>query len=132
MIILTLMAALQISGPDVDVTALPDITVVSQPIDYRLRVQLAGADEASDLVVSADPGMFCGDPRFDETPGPFRQCWLRGHRNEPIVLTAQHTGEFGRDWSVVWTGCEPQPDGRSCSATLASEMEIGATFVRVS
>ena len=52
---------------------------------------------------------------------------VRG-RGEPILLTAQHEGVFGRDWTVEWSGCEPVDDGRSCSAAIAGSMQVGATF----
>lgn len=107
---------------------LPAISVRGNYLDYRLRVSLAGADTPSDLIVSADPGMNCGDPRFDRSPGPYRQCWLRGRRNTAILLTAQGDGVFGRDWTVDWTGCEPTADGRSCAVAIAGEMVVGATF----
>ena len=126
-LIFSLAVATQTHGPVIE-SELPEVTVVGQHMDYRLRVALAGADAASDLVVSADPGMHCGDARFDRTPGPYRQCWLRGRRGEPILLTAQHEGVFGRDWTVEWTGCQPVDDGRSCSAAIAGAMEVGATF----
>jgi hypothetical protein len=107
---------------------LPAITVRGYYMDYRLRVGLSGAEAATDLIVSADPGMNCGDARFDRTPGPYRQCWLRGRRNAPILLTAQRQGEFGRDWTVDWTGCEPLDAGRSCAVAIGGEMSVGATF----
>lgn len=129
MLALALSAALvgHIDDP-VAPTRVADVIVVGSYFDYRLRVNLAGADSASDLVVSADPAMNCGDQRFDTTPGPYRQCWLRGRRNTPIILTAQQTGVFGRDWTVDWIGCQPLDDGRSCTVAISGEMEVGATF----
>ncbi|WP_296819763.1 hypothetical protein [Brevundimonas sp.] len=112
------------------VTVVDGVEVIGDPMDYRLRVTLAGADRAGAMVLSSDPAMWCGDARFNNTPGPFRQCWLRGFRGEPIVLTAQNEGQFGRDWTVEWTGCQPLADGRSCSAEIAGEMQVGATFRR--
>lgn len=107
---------------------LPGVTVVGGHYDYLLRVDLSGTDAASDLVVSVDPAMNCGDERFSREPGPWRQCWLRGQRGSPILLTAQHDGVYGRDWTVEWSGCEPIDDGRSCSAAIAGTMQVGATF----
>lgn len=126
-LIFSLAVATQTHSPTVPVE-LPGVTVVGGYFDYLLRVDLRGTDAASDLVVSVDPAMNCGDARFDRTPGPYRQCWLRGRRGAPILLTAQHEGVFGRDWTVDWTGCEPVDDGRSCSAAIAGTMQVGATF----
>ena len=123
----SLAALTQTQGPTIPVE-LPGVTVRGGFSDYRLQVNLSGADDPSDLIVSLDPGMNCGDTRFERTPGPYRQCWLRGRRGEPILLTAQHEGVFGRDWTVDWTGCEPIGDGRSCSAAIAGTMQVGATF----
>lgn len=102
--------------------------VIAAGLDYRLRVEPVGADTASTMVLSQDPPMFCSDARFQSTPGPARQCWLRGRRGDPIVLTAQHDGVYGRDWAIDWTGCQPQGDGRSCAVDIAGEMRVGATF----
>lgn len=126
--LIALLLALQSFPPDPEITELPGVTVVARPLDFRLRVQVSGATAPADLVVSADPAMYCGDPQFNYSPGPHRQCWLRGRRGAPIVLTAQHDGEFGRDWTVAWTGCEPQADGRSCAVPISGEMEVGAAF----
>lgn len=125
--IVSLAALTQTQGPMIP-TELPGVTVTGGYFDYRLQVNLSGADAPSDLIVSLDPGMNCGDVRFERTPGPYRQCWLRGRRGEPILLTAQHEGVFGRDWTVEWTGCEPVDEGRSCSAAIAGTMQVGATF----
>lgn len=127
----TLLLASGQSDPS-GITVVDGVDVIGDAMDYRLGVTLAGADQATAMILSNDPPMWCGDARFNGTPGPFRQCWLRGHRGEPIVLTAQHDGQFGRDWTVDWTGCQPLADGRSCSAEIAGSMEVGATFRRLS
>lgn len=111
-------------------TVVAGVEIVGDPMDYRLRVTLSGADKPEALIRSSDPPMWCGDARFDRAPGPYRQCWLRGHRGAPIILTAQNQGEFGRDWAVDWSGCRPLDGGRSCSAEIAGEMQVAATFRR--
>ncbi|MBN8553718.1 MAG: hypothetical protein J0L52_12585 [Caulobacterales bacterium] len=129
MLLFLLSLALADSQPELPpADELPAITVRGQYIDYRLRVGLQGAEAATDLIVSADPAMNCGDVRFDRTPGPYRQCWLRGRRNASIRLLAHREGEFGRDWTVDWTGCEPRDGGRSCEVAISSEILVGATF----
>lgn len=122
------VAALSQPQVEVEPVELPGVTVVGGHYEYLLQVSLSGTDSADDMVVSGDPAMNCGDARFDRTPGPWRQCWLRGRRDLPVVLTAQSDGVYGRDWRVDWTGCEPIGDGRACSAPLAGEMQVGATF----
>lgn len=126
-LLFSLMAAGQAVGPTAP-TELPGVTVVGGEFEYLLRVELAGARAATDLVVSTDPAMNCGAAGFEVTPGPWRQCWLRGERGAPILLTAQRQGVYGRDWAVDWTGCEPVDDGRSCTAAIAGTMHVGATF----
>lgn len=128
MIALVLSSLLAAGAQDPGPVELPGVTVVGDGYDYLLEVDLVGAAAAADLVVSADPPMYCGGEAFSRTPGPWRQCWLRGRRGSPIVLTAQREGVFGRDWSVAWTGCEPIGDGSRCSAPITGTMRVGATF----
>lgn len=125
---IALVLSLAVAAQDAPPVELPGVTVMGDHFDYRLEVALSGAGAASDLVTSSDPGMYCGDTRFDRTPGPWRQCWLRGRRGAPIVLTAQRDGVFGQDWTVEWSGCEPIDDGRRCSAPITGTMQVAATF----
>lgn len=107
---------------------LPGVTVIGHAFDYRLGVNLTGAEGPADLIVSQAPAMTCGDPRFDRTPGPSRQCWLRVAHDVPVVLTAQRSGTFGRDWTIDWSGCVPQGDGRSCVVSIDRSTDVGAIF----
>lgn len=77
---------------------------------------------------SAPVGIRCGGALFQYMNIENRQCWLWVRRNQPVMLTAQGKGVFGRDWTVSWAGCEPVAGGPACMLTPSGEAVVAAVF----
>jgi hypothetical protein len=108
-------------------TDVEGITVFAST-DVRLTIALGGDVTPEQVVTSAPVGIRCGGALFQYMNIENRQCWLWVRRNQPVMLTAQGKGEFGRDWTVTWSGCEPVAGGPACRLTPAGETVVAAVF----
>lgn len=105
-----------------------DSLTVFASTDVRVTVAIGGDVSVDQVVSSAPVGVRCGGAMFQYTNVENRQCWLWVRRNQPVILTAQGKGVYGRDWSVVWSGCEPVGGGPACTLTPSSEAVVAAVF----
>ena len=103
------------------------VTVIAST-DVRLTVALGGEITVDQVVTSAPVGIRCGSALFEYMNSENRQCWLWVRRNQPVMLTAQGKGVYGRDWAVVWSGCEPVAGGPACLVTPSGEAVVAAVF----
>jgi hypothetical protein len=103
------------------------LTVIASA-DVRLTIALGGDVAPDQVVTSAPVGIRCGGAMFQYTTSENRLCWLWVRRNQPVMLTAQGKGVFGRDWTVTWSGCEPVAGGPACILTPAGEAVVAAVF----
>ena len=110
-------------------TDVDGLTVIASA-DVRLTVALGGDVTAEQVVTSAPVGIRCGGALFQYTNVENRQCWLWVRRNQPVILTAQGSGVYGRDWTVVWSGCEPVAGGPACTLTPKQEAVVAPVFSR--
>lgn len=116
------LAATAAEPVDVD-----SLTVFASP-DVRVTVAIGGDVSVDQVVSSAPVGVRCGGAMFQYTNVENRQCWLWVRRNQPVILTAQGKGVYGRDWSVAWSGCEPVAGGPACTLTPSGEAVVAAVF----
>lgn len=105
-----------------------DSLTVFASTDVRVTVAIGGDVSVDQVVSSAPVGVRCGGAMFQYTNVENRQCWLWVRRNQPVILTAQGKGVYGRDWSVVWSGCEPVAGGPACTLTPSGEAVVAAVF----
>jgi len=98
--------------------------------DVRLTLAIGGEITPGQVVTSAPVGMNCGGAEYRYSTRENRQCWLWVRRNQPVILTAQGEGAYGRDWTVVWSGCEPVAGGPACLLTPKQEAVVAAVFSR--
>lgn len=105
-----------------------DSLTVTASADVRLTIALGGDVAVDQVVTSAPVGILCGGAMFQYTTSENRQCWLWVRRNQPVMLTAQGKGVFGRDWTVTWSGCEAVAGGPACSLTPSGETVVAAVF----
>jgi hypothetical protein len=116
--------AAQVDGAEVD-----SVTIFA-PADVRLTLAVGGQVSRDHVVTSAPVGMHCGGDAFQYDTDDNHQCWLWVRRNQPVILTAQGSGVYGRDWTVVWSGCEPVAGGPACTLTPKQEAVVAAVFSR--
>jgi hypothetical protein len=124
---LCLTSGAALAAPQTPPTEVDSLTVFAST-DVRLTVALGGDIAPDQMVVSAPVGIRCSGALFDYINSETRQCWLWVRRNQPVMLTAQGRGVYGRDWSVVWSGCEPVAGGPACTFTPAGEAVVAAVF----
>ncbi len=105
-----------------------DSVTVFASTDVRLTIAIGGNVTPDQVVTSAPVGIRCGGALFQYMNIENRQCWLWVRRNQAVMLTAQGKGEFGRDWTVAWNGCEPVAGGPACRLTPAGESVVAAVF----
>ena len=124
-------AAVETSPTGDDYTVVADVTIIAHPVDPLLTVVVDGDLQLESLVRSDPVGVRCGahEHRY-ATLGSPRLCWIRRPAGSEIVLSAHDAGVFGADWSIVWEGCAPREDGRSCRLTLNDATEVRATYSR--
>lgn len=124
---LCLTSGAALAAPQLPPTEVDSLTVFAS-LDVRLTVAIGGDVSVDQIVSSAPVGIRCGGAMFQYTNLENRQCWLWVRRNQPVILTAQGKGVYGRDWTVVWSGCEPVAGGPACTLTPAGEAVVAAVF----
>jgi hypothetical protein len=124
---LCLISGAALAAPASQPTDVDSITVFAST-DVRLTIALGGDVTPEQVVTSAPVGIRCGGALFQYMNIENRQCWLWVRRNQPVMLTAQGKGVFGRDWTVAWSGCEPVAGGPACRLTPAGETVVAAVF----
>ncbi|WGM38393.1 hypothetical protein [Caulobacter sp. NIBR1757] len=95
-----------------------------------LRINVSGDLGPRSVVVSDDVvGINCGPDAYKYTPHENRQCWVWVRKSKTALLSAKGMkGQFGKDWSVAWTGCEVLDGGRACRIVPENETIVGAVF----
>lgn len=133
MLIAAALSQAAVEGPPAgdDYTVVADVTIVARPLDPLLTVVVDGDLRLESLVRSDPVGVRCGAHahRYASLGSP-RLCWIRRPAGSEVLLSAQDAGAFGSAWRVVWAGCTPSEDGRSCRVTLNGETEVRATYSR--
>lgn len=124
---LCLTSGAALAAPQLPPTEVDSLTVFAS-LDVRLTVAIGGDVSVDQIVSSAPVGIRCGGAMFQYTNLENRQCWLWVRRNQPVILTAQGKGVYGRDWTVVWSGCEPVAGGPACTLTPSGEAVVAAVF----
>ncbi len=124
---LCLTSGAALAAPQSPPTEVDSLTVFAST-DVRLTIALGGDVASDQMVTSAPVGIRCGGALFEYMNSDNRQCWLWVRRNQPVMLTAQGRGVYGRDWSVAWSGCEPVAGGPACTLTPAGEAVVAAVF----
>jgi hypothetical protein len=109
-----------------------DIVVEASPSDWRVSATVSGHLERNTLVTSDPRGMECGAFEYRYVAAT-RQCWMRARAGVVVTLTARHTGRYGADWAVDWTGCEPAAGAATCQLVIPrrGEMQVTANFRRL-
>lgn len=135
MIISVLAAATLVAGaqaaPDQAYTVVDGLTVVAQPLEPVLTVNVDGDVRMESLIRSEPVGVRCGAHRYRyERLGSPRQCWMDTASGNEVVLTASDVGVYGGDWQVEWRGCEPFGAGDRCRLILNGQTEVQAVFIR--
>lgn len=124
---LSVMSTSALAATAAEPTDVDSLTVFAST-DVRVTVAIGGDISVDQVVSSAPVGVRCGGAMFQYTNVENRQCWLWVRRNQPVILTAQGKGVYGRDWSVVWSGCEPVAGGPACTLTPSGEAVVAAVF----
>jgi hypothetical protein len=95
-----------------------------------LRVNVSGDLGPTSVVFSDDVvGINCGPEIYKYTPHENRQCWVWVRKSKTVLLGARGMkGQFGKDWSVAWTGCEVIDGGKGCRIVPNVETNVGAVF----
>lgn len=95
-----------------------------------LRVNVSGNLGPRSVVVSDDVvGINCGPDAYKYTPHENRQCWVWVRKSKTVLLSAKGMkGQFGKDWSVAWSGCEVLDGGKACRIVPENETIVGAVF----
>lgn len=114
-----LLAFFLLAAQDPAATVLPDVVVEGQKLDPLITVVVTGDIPAEALVRSDPIGVRCGVAalQYDAYASP-RLCWIRRPEAEVVHLTAEGLDRLGQGWTVEWTGCDPQPDGRRCDIAV--------------
>jgi hypothetical protein len=123
-----LLAAL-ISGPALAQTQVSEVQIRADNT-VILRVNVSGAMGPKTVVISDDVvGINCGPDAYKWTEHENRQCWVWVRRSKTVLLGAKGMkGQFGKDWSVVWSGCEVVDGGKACRIVPEDETTVGAVF----
>ncbi|MDB5469385.1 MAG: hypothetical protein JWR84_945 [Caulobacter sp.] len=95
-----------------------------------LRVNVSGDMGPKTVVVSDDVvGINCGPDAYKWTEHENRQCWVWVRKSKTVLLGAKGMkGQFGKDWSVAWSGCEVLDGGKACRIVPENETTVGAVF----
>lgn len=136
---LLLLLALQLSAGSepqtaprytVPETPVDDIEVIGRRVNPLLTVRVEGQESERFLIVSGE-GVRCGFQRFQYSDyGRPRLCWTRPDPGTPLAFTPNAEGQYGRDWTVEWSGCE-SVDGAVCRVTGGNARTVTATFRRL-
>ena len=51
-----------------------------------------------------------------------------GHGKTVLLGVRGMKGQFGKDWSVAWSGCEVLDGGKACRIVPENETTVGAVF----
>lgn len=124
-----LLAAL-VASPALAETEVSELQIVGDNT-VILRVNVSGDLGERTVVFSDDVvGINCGPDVYKYTPHENRQCWVWVRKSKTVLLGAKGMkGEFGKDWSVTWTGCEVIDGGKACRIVPKIETTVGAVFI---
>lgn len=118
-----------IAGPALAQTEVSELQIRADN-SVVLRVNVSGDMGPKTVVVSDDVvGINCGPEAYKWTPHENRQCWVWVRKSKTVLLSPRGMkGQFGKDWSVAWTGCEVLDGGRACRIVPENETTVGAVF----
>lgn len=111
-------------------TRVDDVEVIGRRVNPLLTVRVQGQESERFLIVSGE-GVRCGFSRYEYSDyGKPRLCWTRPDPGTPLSFTPSAEGQFGRDWTVEWQGCETV-EGPVCRLTGGNARTVTATFRRL-
>ncbi len=124
------LAALLLATPALGAeTTVSEISIPAPDNTVRLDVVVSGDTGPRSVVVSDRVGINCGPDRYRYAQGENRQCWIWVRRSRPVMLSAKGMrGQFGKDWTVAWTGCEVIDNGARCRVVSDQDSTVTASL----